>query len=752
MRDAIALLILIVAAADVYCAWISSRSEMDIAPKVTHFLISLLPPVVGNLIIIVAHTEGFSLFGRYLYATGIDITMYCLLDFTLQYCGLKWNKTLHRITVACVALDIGQLLCNPFFGHAFAPDRMMAYGAPYYNVKSYFGRNIHLALVYLIMAVVLAILITKSIRGARIYSEKYSIICLLLLFTGVWEVFYIFSRTPVKRSVIAYGVFGILVFYFSLYYRPMRLLDHLLADVASRMTDGLFFFDENGKCVWADDHGFRLIGIRSSDSAHIMEKLNELFPGLELEKSDWVCRRSLKDRYYDLAKHVVYDNRRAIGSVLSVQDETEDEIALLQERYLATHDSLTGLYTKVHLFHKIRERIDSNPDKIYYAVFMDIDNFKLVNDVFGLEFGDYALKAWASDLRTKLPKTSVFGRIGGDTFGAFLPEDEFDPDLAEKYMSEFAIEKDGISHWVVIHEGVYRVTDRSIDVSVMFDRAHMALETIKGDSKKHVALYDEVMRDKVIQGQSISNQIAEALEKRQICPYLQVIVDRDGKAVGAEALVRWMHPEKGFLSPGDFIPVIESNGMIADVDRSMWRYACEILKRWGETGREDLFVSVNISPKDFFFMDVYEELCSIVAEYDIPPSRLRVEITETIMMNDRAGKFDLLRNLRRAGFIVEMDDFGSGYSSLNMLKNMPVDVIKLDMMFLDDMEDLSRTSAILRNVINMMIELGLVPLTEGVETEEQYRLLSQMGCVLFQGYLFDRPLPVEQFEAKYLKR
>ena len=208
MRIAIAAVIAFVAVALVCCAYISKKSERDIAPKVTAFLISLLPPVVGNLIIIAAHTEGFALFGRYLYAIGIDITMFCLLDFTLQYCDLKWNQIWRGILMACIAADIVQLLCNPFFGHAFSPDMMMVYGAPYYNVKSYIGRNIHLVLVYAIMAAILAVLLIRMISGSRIYSEKYLIMFLLLLITGLWEVFYILSRTPVKRTVIAYGVFA----------------------------------------------------------------------------------------------------------------------------------------------------------------------------------------------------------------------------------------------------------------------------------------------------------------------------------------------------------------------------------------------------------------------------------------------------------------------------------------------------------------------------------------------------------------
>ena len=751
MRNAIAAVIAIVAAALVYCAYISSRSDRGIAPKVTNFLISLLPPVIGNLIIIVAHTEGFALFGRYLYAVGIDIAMFCLLDFTMQYCGLSWIKTWRRILMAFIAVDIVQLLCNPIFGHAFAPDPMEAYGAPYYNVKSYLGRNLHLMLVYVIMAVVLVILLVSMIRSARIYSEKYSIMFFLLLFVGVWEIFYIFSRTPVKRSVIAYGVYGILVFYFSLYYRPMRLLDHLLADVASGLTDGLFFFDRDGKCVWADEHGMKLIGGKAGDYGNYVDRINEMFPDLELEKSEFRCRRTVGESHYDLAKHTVYDTgRKVLGFVLSVQDETENELVLQRERYIANHDPLTGIYTKKHLFERTRERIDANPDLKFYVAYMDLNNFKFVNDVFGQNFGDYALQSVANDLRKKLPPGSLYGRIGGDIFGACFSEREFDPDLAEKYTSEFVVEKENLTYKIVVHEGVYEVTERSIDVSVMFDRAKIALQTIKYDYKKHIALYDNTMRDKALRDQNIALQLQDAISERQIRPYLQAIVNQEGNVMGAEALVRWIHPEIGFLSPARFIPVIEDNGMIADVDRYMWRCAAEILKKWEKMGRDDLFISVNVSPKDFYFMDVIREFNEIVTEYGIPSSRLRIEITETVMMNDSAEKLKTISNLREAGFVVEMDDFGSGYSSLNMLNNTPVDIIKIDMMFLRNIQDQTRTTTILRNMVNMMTELGLPSIVEGVETQEQFDLLSQIGCSYFQGYLFARPIPVEEFEEQFL--
>ena len=750
MRNLIAGLILLVAAILGYCTTISARSKQHIAKKLTNFMISLYPPIAGNLIIIIAKSEGFALFGRYLYAVGIDITMYCLLDFVMEYCGFAWKKVWQRLLITCIIADIIQLLCNPFFHHAFEPDMMMVYGAPYYNVRSYFGRNIHLALVYVIMAAVLAVLFIKMKRSAIIYVEKYSIIFLLLLFTGLWEIFYILSRTPVKSSVIAYGVFGILVFYFSLFYRPQRVLDSLLADVASGLTDGLFFFDDGNTCLWVDESGLELIGAKENDSAHYAELLSRKFPGLSFESNGWETHRKLADRYYKLSKHAVFDNRKkTLGSVLSVMDETENELKLQKERYNATHDPLTGLYTRNYLYERTREKIDSDPDKTFYVCYADIKDFKMINDIFGDDFGDYTLQSVAKDIRSNMPEGAIYGRIGSDMFGMCLSEDEFDQQLAEQFLSQFRVEKDGTTYNITMHEGVYKVIDRNIDVSIMYDRAHIAMETISNDYKKHVAIYDDKMREKVLWDQSISMQLEDALKNRDIVPYLQPIVDADGKVIGAEALVRWIHPEKGLLPPISFIPTFENNGMITDVDRYMWRCSAEILKRWENIGRNDLFISINVSPKDFFFFDVYEELRKIVKEYGIQPSCLRIEITETTMMNDKSYVMDTLKKLRSDGFTIEMDDFGSGYSSLNMLKDMPVDVIKVDMKFIDDAKDLNRSSIILHNLLNMMSELDMVSLTEGIEKEEQFISLAQMGCKLFQGYLFSKPVPVEEFEETF---
>ena len=302
---------------------------------------------------------------------------------------------------------------------------------------------------------------------------------------------------------------------------------------------------------------------------------------------------------------------------------------------------------------------------------------------------------------------------------------------------------------MLVHMGVYRIQDRKLDVSVMYDRAQMAMETVQDDYHIYTAWYDKSMRDKVVRNRQLSDELEDAIADGQIRPWLQPVVDREGKTIGAEVLVRWIHPKEGIRSPLSFIPVFEKNGMIADLDRCIWRQACEILARWKDAGKE-LFLSVNISPRDFYLLDVAEELKGMVREYGVKPSRLRLEITETVMMTDQENRMMILRDLQAAGFLIEMDDFGSGYSSLNLLREMPVDILKIDMVFLRKSADSNRAKAIVDGVISLAKRLGITGLTEGVETEAQYSDLLEMGCELYQGYYFAMPMPVEEFERRYI--
>ena len=755
MRNAYSLVFLLMAVTLAVCAGLAWRSRKAIGKPVAAVVASLIPPVIGNMIIISSGDRAISTLGCYVYFIGMDIVMLALTHFTLEYCGLTRLKT-HYLNVvrAVMAVDSVQLLLNPLLGHAFGTEAITVDGFPYYRLIPYMGQAFHRIVDYAVIATVMLIFLYKLIRTPRIYAERYGIILIAMVAGLVWESYYIFSRTPIDRSMAGFVIFGLLAFYFSIYYRPVRLLDRMLANIASGMSEAMFFMDAGGHCVWANQPGCALMDIRDADFDPAVAHLQDRFDINLAGQDEWtVQRETVTDGalcHYVLQKRTVEDDAgRIVGAFLSVRDDTREHQELQHEKYNASHDRLTGLYNREYLYERARKMIDSHPDARCLIAFIDVKDFKLVNDIFGTEFGDYALRVigkWIADI---MPEDSVYGRLGGDTFGACLSEAAFDSEAIEASLSRFVVKKGAMEHNILIHVGVFAVTEPELDVSVMFDRAHLALSTIEREYQTHIAWYDENIRKRILWRQYISSELHDALEQGQIQPYFQPIVDGTGHTVGAEALVRWQHPVEGFLSPAAFIPVFEENGMIARIDRYMWRRACEILAEWERRGL-DQFISINISPKDFYFMDVAAEIRSAVNDYGVSPDRLRLEITETVMITDMENRMRILQSLREEGFHIEMDDFGSGYSSLNLLKDMPVDVMKIDMAFLSRSRHELKAERILNNMVRMSEDIGIYSLVEGVETRDQYRMLSEMGCRLFQGYYFARPMPLKEFELKWL--
>ena len=730
---------------------ISKKSSKAIGKAVSYLLFTFIVPIAGNLILVLSENELLSTIGSYTYFIGMDLMAFSLFDFTLSYCNIpcRHNKKIYFI-YTILTIDVLQYFFNPFFGHAFGMEAITVDGSLYYRLVPYLGQTFHRIAVYIAFITSLGIFIYKTIRVPRIYAEKYYVILFTMVLAGIWQSYYIFSRTPIDRSMMGLAVCGMLIFYFSLFYRPFRLLDRMLANIASKMSEAIFFFDASKRCIWANSNGCKLLEVRSDNLEHVNQRLFAMFDDLGVGQDNWSSKQSVNSekgtQYFTLDKHIVTDAKnKKIGYFLSIQDNTEEILTHQQEIYEATHDKLTGLFTKEHLFNLIRNKVATDKDSSYSIALLDIKDFKMTNDIFGNEVGDRVLKKVANWIRENATEEWIYGRLSGDAFGICYPTGSGRLDVVEQRLSKFVISNGSIDQHILMHVGIYNVTDPSIDVSIMFDRAHLALTTIKNEFNVHIAIYDDNMRDQVLWNQKISTELEAAIENRQVVPYLQPIVNNNGSIIGAEALVRWLHPDEGFLPPFKFIPVFEKNGMIGLVDKYIWRCACEILSSWKDE-KANLFISVNISPKDFYFMDVYAEIKALVEEFKIEPSRLRIEITETVMMTEAESRMAILSKFRESGFIVEMDDFGSGYSSLNQLKDMPLDVLKIDMKFLSKAEDNHRAATILRNVLRLSSDLGLFSLTEGVETEDQYKMLNEMGCNLFQGYYFAKPMAVADFE------
>ena len=408
-------------------------------------------------------------------------------------------------------------------------------------------------------------------------------------------------------------------------------------------------------------------------------------------------------------------------------------------------DAATGLLSKEAFFDEAAAYLRHSGARDVSIVCFDVDHFKLFNDLHGLDCGDELLRylGRALALRFSPDEAQPLARLAADTFA--LCATGIRPERVERILVDISSEcPNGID--AIVRAGVYRIEDPASPVSIMCDRAVIALRTVKGSYFDRVALYDPGMREALVLEREVVAGIESALREDRIELFLQPKCNiRTGKIVGAEALARWRHPERGIVAPGEFIPLIERNGLVRSLDLRVWEKTAAWIRGLIDEGVQPVPVSVNVSRADIYLVDVAAELHALVERYGIDPSLIEVEITESAYSErpDRiVAAFDALAE---RGFTVLMDDFGSGYSSLNMLKDINVDVLKIDMRFLD--RDDRRSKDIMESVIRMARWLDLPVIAEGVETREQVNFLLDVGCSYAQGYYYARPMEAAAFEA-----
>jgi diguanylate cyclase (GGDEF)-like protein len=413
------------------------------------------------------------------------------------------------------------------------------------------------------------------------------------------------------------------------------------------------------------------------------------------------------------------------------------------------YDNLTGLYNYDTFLNKVKKCLELDKKINYVIIRFDVKNFKLVNDIFGMESGDRLLVKIGETLRRKDIPEALYSRIECDRFVAFIP-DRYEDEFVELLARTSFYADNNANYQVYLYIGIYKIVDKSIPVSIMSDRANIALNTVKSNRFVRIAIFDESMYKDIVQECELSTELTRAIDQGELKIYLQPQVSNEGVVTGAEALVRWEHPTRGLLNPIEFLPIFEKNYRIVEIDRYMWEQACIQLRKWNDEGHNNIYLSVNISPKDFECIDVYHTLLELVQKYELDSDQLRIEITESTIMQDPEKQIDLIGRLRLAKFYVEMDDFGSGYSSLGMLKDIQLDAIKLDMRFLSKGVDEERGRKVLKLTINLIKELEMTAIAEGVETQEEVDYLKEIGCDVFQGYHFSKPISVSEFEEKYL--
>lgn len=409
------------------------------------------------------------------------------------------------------------------------------------------------------------------------------------------------------------------------------------------------------------------------------------------------------------------------------------------------YDELTGLYSRNYFYRKVRQRLDRNPDKEYMILCSNLENFKLYNDTFGRKAGDQLLLDSAVIFQKRVGPDAICCRYNADRFICLIDK-EVEKLGRKKFADGRKNKRSELRANISVKLGIYEITDRSISVEQMCDRALLAVDSIKGLYHQHLAVYDDTLREKLLREKEITDIMETALEQEQFVVYFQPKYSlHDNCMVGAEALVRWVHPELGFMSPGEFIPLFEKNGFIIKLDEYMWEEACKAIQGWHREGRKRFPVSVNVSRYHIHNHRIEKILQNLLDRYELTPQDLSLEITETMFFGNASELYSLLQRLQDMGFRLEVDDFGAGYSSLNMLRNIPADVIKIDKSFLDDTLTSEKGKIVIRHTIAMAKELQLQIIAEGVETMEHVDFLRNSKCDVAQGFYFAKPMPLDEF-------
>ncbi|MCK9608309.1 MAG: bacteriohemerythrin [Methylomonas sp.] len=461
-----------------------------------------------------------------------------------------------------------------------------------------------------------------------------------------------------------------------------------------------------------------------------------------------------------LTINAVKDHKgRVTHYVSTLTDITLRKSAAEEIERLAFYDPLTGLPNRRLLQERLKQALAKchRSGRKGALLFIDIDNFKTLNDTLGHAMGDLLLQQVAARLQACVRENDTVARLGGDEFVVML--EELDQDIyAAAKQTERIGEKilDTINQPFKLSKHDY-ISTPSIGAALfngieqadeMLKQADIAMYQAKTSGRNALCFFDPQMQDRLIAKASLENELRKAFSRRQFQLYYQMQVNAAHQPVGVEVLIRWFHPERGVVSPAEFIPLAEENGMIVDIGRWVLEQACAQIKAWQQLpAARGLVLSINVSPKQFFQADFVSQVQEVIQKYKVEPRLLKLELTESILIEKIENTIATMSALGAIGVQFSLDDFGTGYSSLQYLKKLPLNQLKIDQSFVRDIAFDSGDQAIVRTIIAMANSLNLDVIAEGVETEQQRLFLLNNGCNHYQGFLFSRPVPVGQFEA-----
>lgn len=696
-------------------------------------------------------------FGKELMLALFDWILIALLFYTQYYTRVFSGITPIKVLVMLFALaDTVMLISNSWTHSIFEIKEIGLEKIRIQYVLSSFWYQAHFVFTYSLIVIIIITYLYMILHSSKIYRHGYIAIVSVIAVGFLFDIATIGSYSIYDISIIIYGAMAIMIYFLTYRFVPNTLIESMLSLIVDSMNSGVACFDSNGRCVYSNDlmtniyQGNNRRDKFESIYKNWLSKMGDKRKDVMKFESDMPVQG--ETRHFEISYQRSYDEKKNfIFDYLLFDDVTNIVDSLKKEQYRAEHDSLTGLLNREQFYVEVEKLLHADETTKYSIICSNIKDFKFINEIFGIEKGDKVLIKQANLMQEAKSEKILCARMLNDRFAMCMPKEDVDETFLASIVENMRGEFPSGAFHLHMYMGVYDIHNIDESVSIMCDKANIAADTIKDNYERTIAHYDEHLLQISIEERRVIGEFDKALESDEFVMFLQPQVDKEGMASGAEALVRWQHPTRGLLTPYAFIRVLENAGLIYKLDRYIWEKAAAKLAEWKQNGKDDYHISVNISTKDFYIIDIYETFSELVKKYDISPQLLRLEITETALMTDLEKNMQVIRKLQADGFMIEIDDFGSGYSSLNMLKDISADVLKIDMGFLRESENEVKGHDILETVIELAGKIGMEVVTEGVETRAQLEMLSQMGCEVFQGYLFSKPIPVDEFEVKYLK-
>lgn len=678
-----------------------------------------------------------------------DWMLFFMTAFVWELTRRKRHSFMKNFYIVLVSIDSAAILTNPInhFAFSYHIRQGIFNNVALVDPKAFFW--VHMLVGCSMIGVIMFLLVRGILTTSRYYRVRYEIVGALCLLTMVFIMLFIYDEySVIDLSKLFMGVAAVFLYVASFDFQPIRLMRNLQSYVDENMSDATIIYDDKGNVLKINAKAKNLV------DENLIQNKDALLAYLELEDEENRTIKTINESTYEVVYKPKHDDRGFyVGSTFIFYDVTENMKRLEREHKAATIDSLTGCYNRAGFFENVDKFIEDKEITGGYAVMVSgIRDFKGINGLYGTRAGDRVLKEIAkrfSDYSYNIPM--LYGRTAEGKFTSIVPFDYLDKIVNELSHIQIPIEEE-MSVNVNMCHGFVVMSDMTKPVEYYYEIALLALAECKKNVSNSVLEYSNAMAQEQRRTQTLVAEMHEAIEKGEFYIELQPQIDLKTNTVsGAEALVRWNHPTLGKISPTEFIPLFEENGFISSIDKFVWEKTAETLKNLSEEGIYDGPISVNVSRVDVTAMNVAEEFEGIVKKYGIKPEMLHIEVTESACEGNKEALIKMMDTLREKGFVVEIDDFGSGYSSLNALMELPFDIVKLDMDFMRDDETDHKGGVIVNAMAGMIHNLDAKIIVEGVENGESVKKALGIDGDAAQGYHYSRPVSVEEF-AKFVRQ